>query len=137
VEIQNELIHHGSTDSLQAEEELLKKQLEERQHQEEILWRQKSRVQWLKEGEKNTKFFHRSMIQRRHINHITKLENDQGQILMEHEAMEDKLVNYYSNLLSEPSKIDRRPLIKSHNIYLILSPRNKMKHSCGLSPWKR
>jgi len=34
------------------EEEKLQAQLEERKKQEEILWRQKSRVQWLKEGEK-------------------------------------------------------------------------------------
>jgi hypothetical protein len=50
-----------------------KKNLEERFKQEEILWRQKSCVPWLKEGEKNIKFFHRSMIHRRFINHIMKL----------------------------------------------------------------
>jgi hypothetical protein len=60
------------------EEEQLQEQLEERRKQEEILWKQKSRVQWLKEGEKNTKFFHRAMMHRRHINRITHLEDSQG-----------------------------------------------------------
>jgi hypothetical protein len=35
--IQNEFIHHRSTYILQTEEDLLKKQLEERKHKEEIL----------------------------------------------------------------------------------------------------
>ena len=51
-EIQVQLITEGSTKSLQAEEQRLK-HLDERYAQEEILWRQKSRVQWLKEGERN------------------------------------------------------------------------------------
>jgi hypothetical protein len=53
-----------------------KKKIGRELNKEEISWRQKSRIQWLKEGEKTTKFFHRSMIHRRFINCITKLEND-------------------------------------------------------------
>jgi len=57
------------------EEEKLQVQLEERKKQEEIPWRQKSRVQWLKEVEKNTKLFHRAMVHRRYINIINHLED--------------------------------------------------------------
>lgn len=60
--IQQEMILHGCTDSLATEESTTQKLLEERYAQEEILWKQKSRIQWIKEGEKNTTFFHRSMI---------------------------------------------------------------------------
>jgi hypothetical protein len=113
-EIQQESILQGQSDSLREEEELLKQQLEERYKKEEILWRQKSRVQWLKEGEKNTKLFHRSMMHRRYVNHITKLEYDQGNPIMDHEGIETELVNYYKDLLSE-SLLDRTPAINRSN----------------------
>jgi hypothetical protein len=61
-DLQHEFISQGLMVDSAREEEKLQTYLEERQKQEEILWRQKSRVQWLKEGERNTKFFYRSMV---------------------------------------------------------------------------
>jgi hypothetical protein len=89
---------------------LLKRQLEERQKHEAILWKQKSRVQWLKEGEWNKKFFHKSMMHKRYINCITKLEDDQGNLIPDHESLEDELINYYQKPLTEPP-VDRTPTI--------------------------
>lgn len=40
---------------------------------EEILWRQKSRIQWSKEGDQNTKFFYKIASIRRSINYIHSL----------------------------------------------------------------
>lgn len=40
---------------------------------EEIMWHKKSRIQWLKEGDQNTKFFHKMASIRRSINHIHSL----------------------------------------------------------------
>jgi hypothetical protein len=76
-----------------------------------ILWRQKSRVQWLKEGEKNTKFFHRAMVHRRHINRITHLEDGQGNPIREHTQIEAELNNYYHDLLTE-TREDRDSAIR-------------------------
>ncbi len=42
-------------------------------NQEEIFWKQKSRVKWLKEGKRNTKFFHRSTIENRTHNRISSI----------------------------------------------------------------
>jgi exonuclease III len=109
-EIQRIFISGARTVELMKEEEKLQMQLEQRRKQEEILWRQKSRVQWLKEGEKNTKFFHRTMIHRRHINRITHLEDEQGNLIREHAHIEEELNRYYQNLLTE-SKEDRNEAI--------------------------
>ena len=49
--------------------------------QEEIFWRQKSRVQWLKEGERNTRFFHRSTLANRAHNGISSIKDEEGQLI--------------------------------------------------------
>lgn len=41
--------------------------------QEEILWQQKSRCQWLVQGDRNTKYFHIKAIARRRRNRVTML----------------------------------------------------------------
>ncbi|XP_038985549.1 uncharacterized protein LOC120111740 [Phoenix dactylifera] len=48
-------------------------------HQQEIFWRQKSRVQWIQEGDRNTKFFHQSTLIRRQRNRIRSIRGEDGQ----------------------------------------------------------
>ena len=75
--------------------------LETCREQEEILWRKKSSVQGLKEGEHNTKFFHKEMTHRRYINRITQLEDAQGIPIRDHDQIAEELNSYYKDILTE------------------------------------
>jgi hypothetical protein len=86
------------------EEAELLVELDEQKNQEEILWCQKSRVQWLKEGERNTNFFHRAVVHRRYINRITQLEYAQGNPIREHNLIVGELNSYYKELLTETNE---------------------------------
>nr|XP_009762741.1 PREDICTED: uncharacterized protein LOC104214730 [Nicotiana sylvestris] len=48
-------------------------EFEEIANHEEVAWRQRSRALWLKEGDKNTKFFHRTTNAHRKFNNIAQL----------------------------------------------------------------
>lgn len=55
----------------------LRAEMNELLEREEIMWYQRSRVQWLKEGNRNTKVFHNKANQRRRKNAIEKLKDEQ------------------------------------------------------------
>eukprot|EP00253_Pinus_taeda_P009145 PITA_09145 len=99
--LQQTIITEGRTEELANKENSLWMELENRRLQEEILWKQKSRIRWLKEGEKNTKFFHLSTIQRRMQNNIAFINNDQGDQIEKHEDMEKAFRDHFQEALKE------------------------------------
>ncbi|KAB5545180.1 hypothetical protein DKX38_013292 [Salix brachista] len=68
--------------------------------QEELFWKQKSRNSWLKEGDRNTHFFHLSTIIRRRKNKIEGLQNTNGDWVSDMCGMKDIVVNYFQELFS-------------------------------------
>eukprot|EP00253_Pinus_taeda_P022158 PITA_22158 len=94
-----------------AQEKELTQQWHNRCKQEEALWKQKSRILWLKEGEQNTKFFHRSAMDYRSANKILELKNSEGEILRNHNDISALLSNHFSNIAREP-EINREAAIQ-------------------------
>lgn len=70
---------------------------------EEIFWKRKSRADWLKEGDKNTKFFHFQASSRRRKNKIWGIENAQGEWTKENENIEKELCGYFVKLFATSS----------------------------------
>lgn len=66
-----------SANSIIKEFDLITK-LDEYLAKEEDLWRQNSRELWLKEGDRNTKFFHSITFNRRRRNRIVRIKNSVG-----------------------------------------------------------
>eukprot|EP00253_Pinus_taeda_P019391 PITA_19391 len=90
----------------------MEEKLLERERQEEVLWQQKSRIQWLKEGEKNTKFFHKTTVQRRMRNQISQVTNVQGVKFETQEEIEQEFLRYFKGMSQEPN-INRDEAIDS------------------------
>ncbi|RVX11718.1 Transposon TX1 uncharacterized 149 kDa protein [Vitis vinifera] len=69
---------------------------------EEVHWRQLSRELWLREGDRNTGFFHRMANAHRRVNNLIKIKIN-GVRLTEDQEVRDGIVNAYQQLLSESS----------------------------------
>ncbi|RVW43464.1 Transposon TX1 uncharacterized 149 kDa protein [Vitis vinifera] len=67
---------------------------------EEVHWRQKSRELWLKEGDRNTGYFHRMANAHRRNNSLDRIMIN-GEWLTEDQEVREGIVNAFQNFLSE------------------------------------
>lgn len=79
-------------------------------NQEESFFRQKSRVRWLKEGDRNTKFFHHSVKRRQLTNRILSVKDQSGAIITDHVLVPQVFVRFFSNLLSHHEALSKPSL---------------------------
>ncbi|MQM10259.1 hypothetical protein Taro_043151 [Colocasia esculenta] len=92
---------------------LAKDKLEQALAQEEKLWRQKSRIKWLKDGDHNTKFFHAYAITQRRNSLISKLYNKDGVAVEDDDRIADLFVEHFTKAFrSTPHQIN--PEILNH-----------------------
>ena len=68
---------------------------------EEVSWRQKSRELWLKEGDRNTSFFHKMANSHKNRNTINKIRIN-GNWLTKDNAIQKGVVDFFKTLLSKP-----------------------------------
>ncbi|XP_062021310.1 uncharacterized protein LOC133737845 [Rosa rugosa] len=72
---------------------------------EEVFWKQKSRNTWLREGDKNTRFFHLSTIIRRRRNRIEGLQDEYGNWKTNRDDLHTIAVNYFKGLFREKNTL--------------------------------
>ena len=61
---------------------------------EATMWRQRSKIMWLKDGDKNTKKFHNKASQRRRRNYITRLHDAGSNWCTHQQQINDTIVDF-------------------------------------------
>ncbi|KAK5775804.1 hypothetical protein PVK06_043746 [Gossypium arboreum] len=67
---------------------------------EEIYWEQRVRVNWLKNGDRNTSYFHKIAVQRHICSQIKELERENGERISTNEDMLKFASDFFGKLFS-------------------------------------
>lgn len=73
--------------------------------EEEDFWRQKSKEKWLAEGDRNTKFFHSSVAEKRSRLLISRIRDANGSWLSDDGLMRQEAVKFFQDLLSADGSV--------------------------------
>lgn len=103
----------NKTPNLQTDKEIKKvaEELDELLLREEIMWRQRSRSTYLREGDRNIDWFHRQATWRRKTNTISKLRNNKGQWIEEKGELNRMATNFFKELFTEDKIINPSELL--------------------------
>ncbi|KAE8821732.1 hypothetical protein D1007_00140 [Hordeum vulgare] len=86
-------------------------QLDELLYREEMMWLQRSRISWLKEGDRNTKYFHRQAIWRARRNNIRRLQKEDGSWCHSPKEMERMAASYFKELYTKDPTLNPTPVL--------------------------
>lgn len=101
--------------------------LDELLHRERIMWQEKSKTQWLEEGDANTKIFHLSTIVHRRHNHIIFIRDSNQNRITDVDLIGNAFVEFYSNLFTSTS------LVFDPNFQDLIRPSVTLEHNQILS----
>ncbi|KAK1381256.1 hypothetical protein POM88_028000 [Heracleum sosnowskyi] len=74
--------------------------------EEKRFLKQQSKIHWLRVGDQNNEFFHKSLQTRKNRNRISSILNDEGRCV-ESQEMVDQFVSFYKNLLATEVRCDQ------------------------------
>ncbi|XP_021766581.1 uncharacterized protein LOC110731038 [Chenopodium quinoa] len=108
--VQKCLAQQKSRDIIKLEAKL-RKELDEVLEQEELLWYQKSRVEWIQDGDRNTTFFHLSTIARRWRNKISAIkEEPESDWIHDKNRVQEVIVKYFQDLFLAEGELEQGSL---------------------------
>ena len=99
-EILSTLVCRDKDGSLGSEINVIRKEINELLDSEEIMWHQRSKVQWLGLGDPNMKYFHTKASNRRRRNTINSIRDENGNWHESIDGIAEVAVSYFKNLYS-------------------------------------
>ncbi|RYQ80302.1 hypothetical protein Ahy_Scaffold1g106806 [Arachis hypogaea] len=89
----------------------IKEKISQLWRQEEKYWGMRSRLKWLKWGDKNSSFFHATTIQRRNRNKVERLKDKEGQWVSGKDRILNIVEEHFTKLFTSSVKSDFRDCI--------------------------
>ncbi|XP_075662992.1 uncharacterized protein LOC142632487 [Castanea sativa] len=104
----NSLTLQDKDGTLSTEINCLRKEINDLLDDEEIYWGQRAKAHWLKEGDKNTRFFHAQASERHKQNTILGIRDSQGKWCDEMDSIAKAAIDCFDNIytMASPSQID-------------------------------
>lgn len=104
--------------------------LEAAYKEEELFWRQRSRIQWLHSGDRNTSFFHAATRGRRAVNKFSVIENSEGKAFFKEEEIVQCITEFYSGIFS--GQMSDSSLVVEEGLSPLVT--TEMNHTLIISP---
>lgn len=89
-----------------------KQKFNEKLELDELFWKQKANVKWLRDGDRNTKFFHHTVKQRRQRLFINRIRNSSGNWI----TKQDDIIS--EAILAYKSQLNGRHVSEANNLLL-------------------
>ncbi|XP_057811697.1 uncharacterized protein LOC131025935 [Salvia miltiorrhiza] len=95
------------------EQRMIEDELDELLKQEELMWKQRSRADWINHGDRNTGFFHKVAEDRKKRNHIKEIRRNDGSLTRKNSEMDETLSSYFRGLFTSGSPHNPSEVLQS------------------------
>lgn len=81
-------------------------------YQEELMWFQRSRTQWLHDGDRNTRYYQLKAVNRKKRNRILMLRNSERRWMENEAEIKDHVTNFFMELFTDNEATDSFPTMR-------------------------
>lgn len=108
--IQRSLMQHARHDLLRLDRKL-RKELEDTLHQEELIWFQRSKEDWIKSGDRNTRYYHLATSVKNKNGKIKELITENDTRITDEQLLRTHIQNHFVNFFSDFRTVSSRTAI--------------------------